>query len=85
MQALHLTFVAKTLQLHNVFQKMYGVMLLLAGVYRCLCLCLQMPSYAMQFKKKDTAQHSNAKCRTFFGVIGVDKCFTLVQNLLKKL
>ena len=52
-------------------------MLFLAG---CLCLCLQMPSCAMQFKKEDTAQHINAKCRPFFGAIDVDKCFTLILN-----
>ena len=56
---------------------LYGVMLLLADVYRFPCLCLQIPLYAKQFKKKDIAQHSNAKCRTFFCATGVDKCFTL--------
>ena len=32
-------------------------------------LILQMPSYAMQFKKKDILQHINAKCHIFFSVL----------------
>ena len=54
---------------------LYGVMPFLAGVYY---LCFQITSYAMQFKKKDIAQHSNAKCRAFFDGIGLDKFYTLV-------